>query len=164
MSAGQPGVPAPLTAEHDTSGFVCRDASLSAWLGKRALANAVAGASRTYVVCAAQRQVVGYYALAAGSIPVASATGRLRRNMPDPLPVVVLGRLAVHSDWLGRGIGSGLLKDVVLRSIEASVLIGVRALLCHAIDDEAQAFYLKHGFAESPLDPRTLMIGLSDSA
>ena len=133
---------------------------MSAWLSKRALANAATGASRTYVVCDEQRRVIGYYALAAGSIAGAAAPGRLRRNMPDPLPVIVLGRLAVHSGWSGRGIGSGLLKDAGLRSIQAAELIGVRALLCHAIDEEARAFYLKHGFAESPLDPLTVLVGL----
>jgi GNAT superfamily N-acetyltransferase len=157
------GAPVLLTAEHDTSEFLCRHESLGIWLGKRALANSITGASRTYVVCAAGQRVVGYYALAAGSIAVDAATGRLRRNMPDPLPVIVLGRLAVHRDWAGRGIGSGLLKDAVTRSIQASALIGVRALLCHAIDEEAKAFYLKHGFAESPLDPFTLMLGMRGS-
>lgn len=154
------GAPAPLTAEHDTSSFVCRHPALSIWLAKRALANAVTGASRTYVVCDEQRRVVGYYALAAGSIAAAATPGRLRRNMPDPLPVVVLGRLAVHSDWSGRGIGSGLLKDALLRSMQAAELIGVRALLCHAIDAEAKGFYLKQGFSESPLDPLTMLVGL----
>ena len=101
-----------------------------------------------------------YYALATGSIAAEAAPGRLRRNMPDPLPVIVLGRLAVHGQWSGRGIGSGLLKDAVLRSIQAAELVGVRALLCHAIDEEARAFYLKRGFAESPLEARTLLVGL----
>lgn len=163
MNPAAPGgisAPAPLTIEHDTSQFVCRHDSLSAWLSKRALANAASGASRTYVVCAPERQVVGYYAMSAGSIAEASVTGRLRRNMPDPLPVIVLGRLAVHTDWAGRGIGSGLLKDAVLRAIQASALIGVRALLCHAIDEEAMGFYLKHGFVSSPLEPLTMMLGL----
>jgi len=155
-----PGPPVPLTAEHDTSAFVCRHASLNLWLSKRALANAVSGASRTYVVCDAQQHVVGYYALAAGSIAAEASPGRLRRNMPDPLPVVVLGRLAVHSNWSGRGIGGGLLKDAVLRSMQAAELIGVRALLCHAIDEDAKAFYAKHGFIESPLDALTMLIGL----
>ena len=155
-----PGLPGPLTAEHDTSAFTCRHESLSAWLSKRALANAVSGASRTYVVCDGQRRVVGYYALAAGSIAASAAPGGLRLNLPDPLPVIVLGRLAVHRDWSGRSIGDGLLTDAMLRCIQAAGLIGVRALLCHAIDDEAKAFYLKHGFAESPLDPLTVLVGL----
>ena len=154
------GAPAPLAADHDTTAFACRHASLTAWLQKRALANAACGASRTYVVCDEHRRVVGYYALAAGSIAAEAAPGRLRRNMPDPLPVIVLGRLAVHDGWSGRGIGSGLLKDAVLRSMQAAELVGVRALLCHAIDEEARAFYLKRGFAESPLEARTLLVGL----
>lgn len=160
MTVASPGAPVPLTAGHDTSAFTCKHESLSLWLQKRALANTASGASRTYVVCDDHNRVIGYYALAAGSIAIEAAPGRLRRNMPDPLPVIVLGRLAVHSDWSGRGIGSGLLKDAVLRSIQAGELIGVRALLCHAIDDEAKAFYLKHGFLESPLEARTVLVGL----
>jgi GNAT superfamily N-acetyltransferase len=160
MTATGPRAPVPLTASHDTSAFTCKHESLSTWLHKRALVNAASGASRTYVVCDDHNRVIGYYALAAGSIASEAAPGRLRRNMPDPLPLIVLGRLAVHSDWSGRGIGSGLLKDALLRSIQASKLIGVRALLCHAIDDEAKAFYLKHGFVESPLEARTVLVGL----
>jgi GNAT superfamily N-acetyltransferase len=104
------GPPVPIAAEHDTSLFNCRHDSLNQWLRRRALANASSGATRTYVVCAEGRRVVGYYALAAGSLDVASAPTRLRRNMPDPLPVVVLGRLAVDDSWSGRGVGGGLLK------------------------------------------------------
>lgn len=154
------GAPVPLTTQHDTSAFTCRHPSLGAWLQKRALANAASGASRTYVVCAEGKTVIGYYALAAGSVAAATAIGRLRRNMPDPLPVVVLGRLAVHDAWAGQGIGGGLLKDAIVRSVEAAALIGICALLCHAIDDDAKAFYTKHGFVESPLDRLTLMLGL----
>jgi len=159
-TTGPAGAPVRLTADHDTSAFVRRHESLRAWLGKRALANAATGASRTDVVVDAQRRVIGYYALAAGSIAGEAAPGRLRRNMPDPLPVIVLGLLAVHGDWSGRGIGSGLLKDAVLRSSQAAELIGARALLCHAIDEQAKAFYFKHGFAESPIDPLTVLVGL----
>jgi len=153
-------MPVPLTAAHDTSAFSCRHESLSTWLNKRALTNAVSGATRTYVVCQDPNLVIGYYALSAGSIASESAPSRLRRNMPDPLPVIVLGRLAVHSDWSGRGLGSGLLRDAVLRSLQAAELIGVRALMCHAIDSEAKAFYLKHGFMESPSDALTLLVSL----
>ena len=163
MTPGVLGAPAPLAADHDTSQFVCKHVPLGTWLVKRALGNAASGASRTYVVCDAERRVVGYYALSAGSIAATSASGRLRRNMPDPLPVFVLGRLAVHTEWSGRGVGSGLLKDAVLRSIPASALIGVRALMCHAIDDDAVAFYAKHGFVHSPVEPRTLLLGLHES-
>jgi GNAT superfamily N-acetyltransferase len=154
------GPPVPITADHDTSSFTCRHDSLNQWLRRRALANALSGATRTYVVCAERTRVVGYYALAAGSIAIESAPARMRRNMPDPLPVIVLGRLAVADEWSGQGIGSGLLKDAVLRSLQAADIIGACALLCHAIDDEAKSFYAKHGFAESPIQPLTLMLGL----
>ena len=160
MSAPAFGAPTPLTAAHDTSAFTCTHESLTTWLQKRALVNASSSASRCYVVCDDEQQVIGYYALAAGSAASEAAPGRLRRNMPDPLPVIVLGRLAVHTDWAGKGIGSGLLKDAVLRSIQAADLIGVRALMCHAIDDDAKAFYLKHGFVASPLDERMALVGL----
>ena len=164
MSTAVLGTPVPITADHDTAGFVCRQDALNKWLRQRALANALSGASRTDVVCADNQQVIGYYALAAGSITAESAPSRMRRNMPDPLPVIVLGRLAVHEDWTGHGIGSGLLKDAVLRALQAAEIIGACALLCHAIDDAAKAFYLRRGFAESPLQPLTLMLGLPRSA
>jgi predicted N-acetyltransferase YhbS len=154
------GPPVPITAEHDTALFSCRHDSLNQWLRRRALSNASSGATRTYVVCAENPRVVGYYALAAGSLDVDSAPARLRRNMPDPLPVVVLGRLAVDNAWSGRGVGGGLLKDAVLRSLQAAELIGACALLCHAIDGDAKAFYERHGFVESPTQALTMMLGL----
>jgi predicted N-acetyltransferase YhbS len=154
------GPPVPITAEHDTSLFHCRHDSLNEWLRRRALTNASSGATRTYVVCAESHRVVGYYALAAGSLDVASAPTRLRRNMPNPLPVVVLGRLAVDDTWSGRGVGGGLLKDAVLRSLHAADLIGACALMCHAIDADAKAFYARHGFVESPTQELTMMLGL----
>ncbi len=154
------GPPVPITAEHDTSLFNCRHDSLRQWLRRRALSNASSGATRTYVICAESQRVVGYCALAAGSLDVASAPARLRRNMPDPLPVVVLGRLAVDDAWSGQGIGSGLLKDAVLRSFQAAELIGACALMCHAIDADAKAFYARHGFVESPTQELTMMLGL----
>ncbi len=154
------GPPVPITAEHDTSLFNCRHDSLNRWLHRRALSNASSGATRTYVVCAENRRVVGYYALAAGSLDVGSAPARLRRNLPDPLPVVVLGRLAVDDAWSGRGVGGGLLKDAVLRALQAADLIGACALMCHAIDADAKAFYARQGFVESPTQELTMMLGL----
>lgn len=109
--------------------------------------------------------VMGYYALAAGAVSHAAATGRLRRNMPDPIPVAVLGRLAVHRDAERLGIGAGLLKDAVLRCLStAREGPGVRAILCHAIDEDARRFYLHHGFVQSLLEDLTLMLGLTDLA
>lgn len=164
MSHARLGPPVPIAADHDTSSFSCRHEPLNQWLRRRALSNAASGATRTYVVCAEKLRVIGYYALAAGSLDAQSAPSRLRRNMPDPLPVIVLGRLAVDEPWRGRGIGGGLLKDAVLRSLQAANIVGACALLCHAIDDEARAFYLKHGFVESPMLPLTLMLGLGREA
>jgi GNAT superfamily N-acetyltransferase len=152
--------PALLTVEQDCSQFVCAHDSLTEWLKQRARNNQVSGASKTYVVCDASAQVVGYYCLAAGALEARVAPGSIRRNQPNPIPVVVLGRLAVHLDWSGHGIGSGMLKDAVLRSIEAGRIVGARALLCHAIDEQAKGFYLHHGFVASPSEPLTVMLSL----
>jgi GNAT superfamily N-acetyltransferase len=151
--------PAPIAVSHRVEAFHCTHVALTDWLKEKALKNRASGASRCFVVCDAHR-VVGYYGLAVGSVEQAHAAGNVRRNMPQPIPVVVLGRLAVHGDFAGRGIGAGLLKDAVLRSQRAALEIGVRALLCHAIDESAKAFYLHHGFVESPTDRLTLMLKL----
>lgn len=149
--------PALLADKHRLDAFRCTEPSLESWLKQRARKNHLEGASRTFVVCNGV-DVIAYYCLSAGSVARESAPGQIRRNMPDPVPVVVLGRLAVHSDWASRGIGSGLLKDAVLRTAGIANEIGIRALLCHAISLQAKAFYLKHGFAESPLHPMTLLL------
>lgn len=104
---------------------------------------------------------MGYYALAAGAVVHAVAPGNIRRNMAEPIPVIVLARLAVHSAWLGRGIGSGLLKDAMQRSLRLAEELGIRAMLAHAISDEAMRFCLHHGFVSSPIEPRTLLLNLS---
>jgi len=164
MNAGSPPLNAPdkLRADHDLSLFECGEPSLDNWLRRRALQNEESGASRTYVVCAG-RQVVGYYALAVGAIAHEGAPGRVRRNMPDPVPVMVIGRLAVHKDFQGRKIGPGLLRDAVLRTLQAADIAGIRAILVHAISDRAGQFYEQCGFVASPTDPMTLMITVNDA-
>jgi GNAT superfamily N-acetyltransferase len=152
--------PAALSPEHILDAFRCSEPSLERWLHARARANEAQGASRTYVVTAG-REVVGYYCLSAGAVAREGAASGIRRNMPDPIPVIVLGRLAVHQDWAGKGIGTGLLKDAVLRSLSIAGELGVRALLCHAISQRAKDFYLKHGFVQSPTDDMTLLLSLS---
>lgn len=152
--------PSPLGDGHRLDDFQCAAPELTRWLLKRAHQNQATGASRCFVVCDEAGNVVGYYALAAGAVSLEEAPGRIRRNMPDPIPVIVLGRLAVHVDKTGQGIGRGLLKDAVQRALRASELVGARALLCHAIDEAAKAFYLKHGFIESPIHQMTLMLPL----
>jgi GNAT superfamily N-acetyltransferase len=162
LNAPALAAPALIKAEHNCSAFSCGYAVLTEWLQKRALANQASGGSRTYVVCADDNRVVGYYALAPGAVARHVATGPVRRNMPTPIPVFVLGRLAVDDKWKGMGIGTGLLKDALLRCTEASGIVGGRALLCHAIDEDAKCFYLKHGFVSSSIDPLTVMLNLSE--
>jgi len=153
--------PEPLTAEHNLDEFQCGKAPLDEWLRRRARANQATGASRTYVVCDGRR-VVGYYALASGAITVESAPGRFRRNMPNPIPVAVLARLAVDSAWHGRGIGRALFRDAASRVAYAADAIGIRGIVVHAISAEAKNFYIALGFDPSPSEPMTLMVTLAD--
>lgn len=153
-------IPGPLGDEHRLDGFHCTSPDLTRWLRDRARKNHREGASRCFVVCDDQQNVIGYYALAAGAVSHALVPGNVKRNLPDPIPVAVLGRLAVHTDWVGQGIGRGLLKDAVQRTLQTSQQMGIRVLLCHAIDEEARAFYLQHGFIGSPTDAMTVMLSL----
>lgn len=155
------GAPEPLTADHFLGNFDSGVASLDEWLRRRALQNQASGASRTFVVCDAD-QVVAYYALAASAIAPDAAPGRFRRNMPDPIPVVVLGRLAISRSHQGQGLGRALFQDAAKRVTHAADTIGIRGLLVHAISDEAKAFYVKLGLKQSPIDPMTLMATVSE--
>ena len=149
--------PELLTADHNTSDFDCGLGVLNDWLRKTALKNQSANASRTFVVCKGDA-VVGYYALSSGSVERIQAPKSLARNMPDPIPVTVLGRLAIDQQHQGLRIGSGLLKDAMLRTLVVSSHIGVKAMLVHAISDEAKQFYRQYGFTESPFNPMTLLL------
>ena len=153
--------PEPLNPNHDIAGFDCGVMSLDAWLERRAAANQVSGGSRTFVVCEGTK-VVGYYALASSAVAPAAAPGRFRRNMPDPVPVVVLGRLAVATSHHGKGLGRALFQDAALRVIHAADAIGIRGMVVHALSERAKAFYLGIGLDESPLDPMTLMVTVAD--
>ena len=152
--------PVPLAEAHRLDSFRCGKPELEFWLKQRARKNQLEAASRTFVVCAGN-EVVGYYALSAGAVLHETVPGNVRRNMPEPIPVAVLGRLAVHSDWNGQGVGAGLLKDAVLRTARLAEEIGIRALLCHAIDENAKKFHLHHGFIESPIEPLTVMLNIA---
>jgi GNAT superfamily N-acetyltransferase len=163
LDAPRIGPPERLSVEHDFSEFDSGESALNDWLRRRALNNEARGASRTYVVCVG-RNVVGYYTLSTGAIAHTHAPGRIKRNMPDPIPVIVLGRLAVHKAFHGKGVGSGLLRDAVLRTLEAAEIAGVRAILVHAISEGAKRFYEKNGFIESPVDPMTVMITIREAA
>jgi GNAT superfamily N-acetyltransferase len=154
--------PEKLRADHDLSEFESGEPALDEWLRRRALPNEESGASRTYVVCTGH-QVVGYYALAVGAVAHVEAPGRVRRNMPDPVPVIIIGRLAVHQDFQGRKIGPGLLRDAVLRTLQAAEIAGIRAILVHAMSEQARQFYEKCGFIPSPIDSMTLMITVAEA-
>jgi len=156
--------PEPITDAHNLSGFSSGEASLDDWLRRRALRNESSGGSRTYVVCARPgNRVVAYYCLAAGAVAHVDAPGRVRRDMPDPIPVMVIGRLAVDRSFQGRGLGRAMLRDAILRTIQAASIAGVRAILVHAISAEARRFYERCGFHASPIDPMTLMITVGEA-
>jgi len=149
-------------ADHHQLGLFNSGAlTLDDWLKRRARANQVSGASRSFVVCAGD-VVVGYYALASGAVNGAAAPSRFRRDMPEPIPVAILGRLAVDQSFHGQGIGGALFRDGALRVMQAAESIGIRGMLVHAISEDAKAFYLALGLSESPLEPMTLLITLAD--
>lgn len=151
--------PALLDETHELDLFRSGDETLDLWLRKRARANQVSGASRTYVV-ADERRVVGYYCLSSGALDLVEAPGPVRRNMPDPIPMAILGRLAVDLDWQGKGLGAALLQDAVLRTGQAAEIMGIRGVLVHAISDEARLFYEHYGFVGSSHNPMILVLSL----
>lgn len=153
--------PQPLAPHHQTAGFASGVTSLDDWLKRRALANQASGASRTFVVCDGDT-VVAYYALASSAVAAGSAPGRFRRNMPDPVPVVVLGRLAIARTHQKRGLGRALFQDAARRILQAAEGIGIRGILVHALSDDARAFYVGLGLEPSALDPMMLMATLTD--
>lgn len=155
--------PQPLTANHLLDGFTSGEASLDDWLKRRSLSNQLSGASRTFVVSDQDGCVFGYYAMAAGAVSHQLATSGVRRNMPDPIPVMVLARLAVDHRAQGIKLGAALLQDAVHRAVTVSQNAGVRALLVHAIHERAKQFYMHYGFQESPLHPMTLMLRLNSA-
>lgn len=150
--------PEPLHAQHIIEGFNCGRSSLNEWLLRRARRNETSGDSRTYVVCNAEKLVIAYYSLAAGQVLRVEAPKALTRNAPDPIPIIILGRLAITLGYQGKGLGAALLRDAAYRAKAASAIIGARALLVHALDKGAQSFYEAHGFSPSPVAPLTLML------
>jgi GNAT superfamily N-acetyltransferase len=160
MTIAELTAPSPISEIHDLNLFDCGTSSLNEWLKRQALKNEASGASRTYVVCV-DNGVVGYYCLAAGAIGRIDAPKTMQRNMPDPIPVMVLGRLAVDKNYQGQRIGTALLRDAILRVLRASDIVGVKAMLVHAISEETKTFYLSRGFLESPIAPMTLCLVLS---
>jgi len=152
--------PQPIAAEHRLDDFACGEPTLDEWLRRRALLNQTTGASRTFVVTDTSAQVLAYYALAAGAVSHQESPGSIRRNMPDPVPVMVLARLAVDQRLQGQQVGGALLKDALQRALTVAQNICVRALLVHALNDRAREFYTHYGFVTSPANPMTLMLPL----
>ena len=156
--------PEELNRDHDVSAFCCGRESLDDWLKNRALKSNMAGDSRVFVICNRSGEVVGYYAVSAGSVRRHDAVGKIKRNAPDPIPMALIGRLAVRVDLQGHGVGPALLRDAVLRISQASEHIGVKGVLVHALDEEAARFYARMGFRPSTASDRHLVISLKDIA
>ena len=153
--------PQPLATTHILDGFECGEAVLDEWLKRRAMTNQLNGASRTFVVADQGSRVYACYAMAAGAVSHQMATSSVRRNMSDPVPVMLLARLAVDQRAQGIKRGASLLQDAVNRAVMISQNVGVRALLVHALHERAKAFYEHYGFLSSPLHPMTLMLRLN---
>lgn len=150
--------PEPLSADHLLNDFDCGEPALDDWLKRRAMANRLTGASRTFVVTDQSHSVCGYYAMAAGAVSRQAASSSIRRNMPDPVPVMMLARLAVARRAQGTKLGAALLQDAVNRAVLVACNIGVRAVLVHALNDKAKQFYEHYGFQVSSVDAMTLML------
>ena len=159
MTSGHFCAPTQLTEGHDLAGFDCGILSLDDWLKNRAMSNQRCGASRTYVLYQGN-EAVGYYCLATGAIDRDEAPGAIRRNIPDPIPVVVLGRLAVDRRFQNQRLGSAMLRDAVCRFVQVAEIAGAVALLVHPISENARGFYQSWGFRESSLEPMTLCLML----
>ncbi len=155
------GPPVLLTEAHDSATFDSGEPVLDEWLRRRALNNLQIAASRTYVACPLGSQTVaGYFALSMGQILAQEAVGSMRRNMPNHIPAVLLGRLAIDRQWQGKGLGSALLADAIQRSLRASTEISARLVIVHAISPAAETFYLHHGFTRLPIETPTLALDL----
>ena len=151
--------PVPLADTHLLDDFDCGVASLNDWLKRRAVANQKNSASRTYVVTDGQK-VIAYYCLSSGALALSHTPSPIRRNMPDPVPVAILGRLGVDTLWKGKGLGTALLQDAVLRTVQAAEIVGIRGIVVHAISEQARQFYEHYGFSPSPTQPMTLILSI----
>ena len=162
-SAAEPlGPIEKLLPTHEAESFDCGKEPLNGFLKRFALVNQRNGSSMTYVACRGRR-VVGYYSLAVGSVMHEAAPGRVTKGLArHPVPVMLLTRLAVDRTEQGTGIGKGLLKDALMRTVQAGEIAGIRALLVHAKDEGARAWYLKYDFEASPTDPLHLFLLLKD--
>lgn len=152
-----------LSASHALGDFDCGQEPLDRFLKRFALANQASGGAQTYVVCRAGGRVVGYYSLSVGAVEHAAAPARVTKGLArHPVPVMLLARLAVERAEQGRGLGKALLKDALLRTNQAADIAGIRALLVHAKDEAARAWYASFDFEPSPTDPYHLFLLMKD--
>jgi len=152
-----------LDASHDLDAFNSGKEPLDRFLQRHALVNQKAGSAQTYVVCREEQRVVGYYSLAVGAVEHADAPGRVSKGLArHPIPVMLLARLAIDRSEQGKGLGKALLKDALLRTAQAADIAGIRALLVHAKDDDARAWYEQFDFEPSPTDPYHLFLLMKD--
>ncbi len=151
-----------LRSDHDVANFDCGQGELNRFLTRFALVNQVSGTAQTYVALSGDA-VVGYYSLAVGEVAYAEAPERLKKGLArHPVPIMLLARLAVSSQAQGRDLGAGLLKDAMLRTLQAADIAGIRALVVHAKDENARRFYEYFGFIASPTDPLHLYLLIKD--
>jgi GNAT superfamily N-acetyltransferase len=154
-----------LKRAHRIDEFDCGREVLNRFLKRYALQNQQSGASQTYVAVANESDVVGFYTLVVGQVGYGDAPERLKKGLArHPVPVMLLARLAIAAAWQGKGLGSGLLKDAMTRTLQAADIAGIRAFEVHAKDEQAAAFYLKFHFIPSQSDPYHLYILLKDIA
>lgn len=145
-----------LSRQHAVESFDCGSEPLNRYLKKYALTNQLANAAQTYLGLSGSN-VIGFHSLAVGEVIYAEAPERLAKGLArHPVPVMILARLAVHKDWQGKGVGAGLLKDAVLRTLQAAEIAGIRAIIVHAKDEAAQNFYKRFNFEEGLADPMHL--------
>jgi GNAT superfamily N-acetyltransferase len=153
--------PTLLTDTHNLNSFKSGEPVLDEWLQRRALSNLESGASRTYVICPkATQNVIGFFSLSMGQILASEVVGSMRRNMPNKIPAVVLGRLAIDVSWQGKGVGRALLAEVMRRSLRAAEEVSARLVIVHAISLAAENFYKHHGFTRLPVEAPMLAIDL----
>ena len=164
-ATGSLAAPVPLSPRHDVTAFNSGREELDVWLKTRSL-DSEGTTARTYVACESENTVVGYYCLSTGSVERGALPSKIKRRqgLPSQIPVLILGRLARDLNYQGRGLGAGLLQDALQRVLAASQIVGIRALLVHALDDEAASFWRHYGFIESPIGSRTFFLPIETIA
>ena len=151
-----------LRRDHPVEGFSCGREALDRFLIRYALASQLANASQTYLGLQGT-EIIGFYSLVVGEVAYGDAPGRLTKGLAHhPVPIMLLGRLAVGTDWQRRGVGAGLLKDAMRRTLRAADIGGIRAFAVHAKDEPARRFYEHFGFLSSPTDPRHMFLLIKD--